>query len=64
MLNFVITEMSYVEILLPQAFFIIVCYSESFKDYFNLFMLKHFRFFFDFQFRIFEKQPSRFEFSL
>lgn len=59
-----ITEMLYVEILLPQAFFIIVCYSDRFKDYFNLFMLKQFRFFFDFQFRIFDKQPSRFEFSL
>lgn len=56
--------MLYVEILLPQAFFIIVCYSDRFKDYFNLFMLTQFRFFFDFQFRIFEKQPSRFEFSL
>ena len=28
--------MSYVEILLPQAFFIIVCYYDRFKDYFNL----------------------------
>ena len=45
-----ITEMLYVEILLPQAFFIIVCYSDRFKDYFNLFMLKQFRFFLIFNF--------------